>query len=57
MPLVFLGDEAAANEVEEDVMASLARSTDVRGVVAVEYDILCVCVCVCVCGTGNKDDW
>jgi hypothetical protein len=49
MPLVFLGDEAAANEVEEDVMASLARSTDVRGVVAVEYDILCVCVCVCVC--------
>jgi hypothetical protein len=59
MPLVFLGDEAAANEVEEDVMASLARSTDVRGVVAVEYDILCVCVCVCVARgirmTGNAE--
>jgi hypothetical protein len=38
----LLGAEAVVIETEDDVMASLASSTDVRGVVAVEYDILCL---------------
>jgi hypothetical protein len=40
IPCALLDDDVVMIEDEQDVIASLARSTDVRGVVAVEYDMV-----------------